>query len=185
MSKIQCKPLPQLSSKNITNFKKYIDVRGADECWPWKISKNKDGYGKFIIHFPGTLGSPDSARTFFSSRIAFYVYYGRDPYPLLVLHTCDNPACCNPRHLFLGTDLDNKRDMASKGREARGLRSGVHTHPERFPKGESHYAAKLTKKDVDEIRSAYSCGYSQYEIAERFEVTRSNISRIVNNETWK
>lgn len=83
-----------------------IDVRGADECWPWKArSRHFFGYG--MINMRGKVIP--------SNRATWSVMFG-DPGAMHVLHSCDNPACCNPLHLRLGTDLDNKRDMNSKGR---------------------------------------------------------------------
>lgn len=92
--------------------------------------------------------------------------------PEEVCHKCDNPLCINPEHLFAGTHQDNMRDMSVKGRfgVTRGERSGM---------------AKLTTANVLEIRQLYATGnYYQYEIGERFGVSRSCIKNIINKQRW-
>lgn len=80
--------------------------RGPDDCWP-SINVNKtSGYGFF--HFKG--------RYWLAHRLAYAIHYGSDPGPLLVRHKCDNPLCCNPAHLVVGTNLDNARDRQERGR---------------------------------------------------------------------
>jgi hypothetical protein len=81
--------------------------RGSDaECWNWRDSVNRWGYGKVI----------DGGVRLTSSRAAWTVTFGPIPDSKWVLHTCDNPRCCNPKHLYLGTVLENNRDMIARGR---------------------------------------------------------------------
>ena len=87
-----------------------VDRRGPEECWPWLGGTTDHGYGR--ITFRDENGDNHWTR---ASRAAWIVTFG-DPGELLVCHRCDNPSCCNPAHLFLGTDEDNHRDMAAKGR---------------------------------------------------------------------
>jgi hypothetical protein len=85
------------------------NLRKPSECWPWKGGMNNKGYGKFKF-----LGKTVSAH-----RIAFLFEYGYLPKkPHEVCHTCDNPPCCNPTHLFEGTRSDNMRDCVKKGRSS-------------------------------------------------------------------
>lgn len=79
-----------------------VDRRGPDECWEWTTGRERYGYGHSVL---GT-----------ASRVAWELTNGPIPDGQRVLHSCDNPPCCNPRHLFLGTQLDNVRDMMAKGR---------------------------------------------------------------------
>lgn len=82
-------------------------LKGTDqECWLWNASRIKDGYGKFSVS--GVYQQ--------SHRISWQLTNGPIPDGLCVLHRCDNPPCVNPNHLFLGTNLDNVRDMFAKGR---------------------------------------------------------------------
>jgi len=93
-------------------------VRGApDACWEWQGATDKDGYGRIGR---GGRGAPNNP----AHRVAFEISRGPIPYGLLVCHHCDNPPCCNPAHLFLGTHQDNQADKVAKGRQARGSTAG-------------------------------------------------------------
>ena len=84
-------------------------VQKADGCWPWIASIGTDGYGKFWVR----------GRTTHAHRVAWELTHGQipDDDPRLVCHHCDNPPCCNPAHLFLGTHSENAQDMVRKGRD--------------------------------------------------------------------
>lgn len=88
----------------------------------------------------------------------------------LVCHHCDNRACCNPRHLFYGSFLDNFADMRRKGRSNRGERNGN---------------AKLTAKKVRQIRELAAGGKMQKDIAAEFGLSKVYVSRIVTGYSWK
>src|SRR4051794_16613165 len=92
--------LPPLTAQQIKRFHSYVDRRGDDDCWPWKRAQLKGGYGGFKI----------AKRMLRANRVAHFIHTGTDPLDLFVCHSCDNPICCNPAHLFLGTVLDNTRD---------------------------------------------------------------------------
>lgn len=103
-----------------------------------------------------------------------------------VCHRCDNPACVNCDHLFLGTNEENTADRVSKGRSAAGDRSGPALRPERMPRGEAHGRAKLTNAAVIEIRRRYAAGgTSQPKLAREFGVDHTVIGDIVRREKWK
>jgi hypothetical protein len=87
-----------------------VNILGADDCWEWRGQRDKDGYGQCAFH-----GSIRRAH-----RLAFRFTTGEES--KVVCHRCDNPACCNPHHLFGGTQTDNIRDRDRKGRMARGQR---------------------------------------------------------------
>lgn len=90
--------------------------RGPDgACWPWLASRlGTDGYGQFTLMTPG--GISRKQLHLYAHRVAWIVTYGDIPEGISVLHSCDTPTCVNPAHLFLGTQLDNMRDAAAKGR---------------------------------------------------------------------
>jgi hypothetical protein len=88
-----------------------IDRRGPDECWPWTGKRNAHGYG--MIHIGKVDGRWRETR---ATRIAYATAFGEFDSSLNVCHRCDNPICCNPAHLFLGTQQDNIADMQKKGR---------------------------------------------------------------------
>jgi hypothetical protein len=101
-------PTPENIEKK---FWEHTDVRGPDECWPWKLAPGNAGYGLVTLwKFKRT-----------AHRVSYELHHG--PIPDLggnhggcVLHKCDNRICVNPNHLFLGTQGDNMRDMFAKGR---------------------------------------------------------------------
>jgi hypothetical protein len=102
--------------------------------------------------------------------VAYALARGQAPdASILVCHTCDNPPCCNPVHLFEGSPADNSHDRDAKGRQQRG---------------ERHSRARLTEADIRAIRAAYAEGASQQAIASRYGVTQVNISAIVRRKAW-
>lgn len=133
-------------------------------CWEWQHTRHDHGYGITYLNFKAAK----------AHRVAFYLHHGRWPMPY-ALHFCDNPPCCNPKHLFEGTHLENMRDAADKGR----MRSNPHH-------GEDTWNAKLTWEVVEQIRIERSTlKTSMYTIAKKHGVSRGCISHVVNNHTWK
>ena len=126
---------------------------GPDACWPYMGSRNSSGYGG--------LGGKDGS----THRAAHESENGPIPDGMSVCHRCDNPPCCNPAHLFLGTVLDNSRDMVSKGRspDTRNERSGK---------------AKLTNAQIEEIRERWGSGETLKSLAREFRVSSSYLTRV-------
>jgi len=130
------KPIPNLSAKDLERFWSHVDKRGDDECWEWQAAKDKYGRGKFTLNHS----------TFLSNRLAYFISHGSIDDALGVLHTCDHPFCCNPRHLFQGTQLDNIRDMMRKGRQNfdnlhhYGNDHWTRKHPELLKRGDEHWS---------------------------------------------
>lgn len=139
---------------------------GPDACWLWSVGKNDKGYGMFLI----------DGQRIRAHRIAWALSKGSIPnddsyHGLCVLHRCDVPACCNPSHLFLGTNADNVADRESKHRNC---------------PGEVNVSAKLTNKQALEIRALYSVGDTTYnKLASQFGVSKITIKSIIRRETWK
>lgn len=136
---------------------------GDDECWGWTGATSEKGYG---VIGKGRRGEG----TMKASRASWLIHHGELPADKAVCHTCDNPPCTNPKHLFLGTLLENNDDKQAKGRQVRG---------------ETSYA-KLTDAQVVEIRRRYAAREgSQYTLAREFGVSRSAIGMIVNGQRRK
>lgn len=142
-------------------WKKADRSGGPDACWPWRGARNRKGYGRFNVE-----GANRHAH-----RVA-YALAGSDPGDLCVLHRCDNPACVNPGHLFLGTNADNNRDMCQKGR-ARPCR------------GSQNGRAKLTEHDVREIRRLHAAGHGCKRLARQFGVSAFAVLTIFNGQGWR
>ena len=87
-----------------------FDRANDGSCWRWRGNKNQAGYGQFRVGRHGRVWS--------AHRVSWMLKNGDIPPKMLVLHRCDNPGCCNPDHLFLGTAKDNMQDCLNKGRRA-------------------------------------------------------------------
>jgi hypothetical protein len=98
-----------ISDKLISRVWSYVDERGPDDCWPWTRSRYATGYGQ--IRVGGADGS-----VFEASRVVFAIVNGEAGPEIDVRHACDNPPCCNPRHLLSGTTRDNILDAIERGR---------------------------------------------------------------------
>jgi hypothetical protein len=138
-----------------------VNRNGPNGCWIWTGGKGRRGYGR-IQH---------EGRTRAAHCVAYELTHGPIENDLLVCHTCDNPPCVNPAHLFLGTAKDNTQDALRKGRM---------TH------GEKQWTAKLTAEAVIEIRHLYAQhAMGARALSKRFGVCETNIWCIVKRETWK
>jgi hypothetical protein len=129
-------------------------------CVVYTGPKTHNGYGEFWL-------GENNVR---AHRYAFTIAKGKIPYGMIVMHTCDNPACCNPDYLILGTVEDNIQDRVAKGRSG-----GAHA-------GSAHHKAKLTE---DQVQYAANSKESQVEVARRLGVSQSVISRIRSKKAWR
>ena len=134
-------------------------VRNGDGCWEWMLARNHNGYGKF-----GAQGER-------AHRAAWKLTNGPIPDGLLVLHRCDNRACCRPDHLFLGTPADNMRDMALKGRCSKV--------------GNPSMRANMTAELIRAIRARCTAGEQSKQIAKALGVHRNTVGRIARGESYR
>ena len=133
---------------------------GPNGCLEWQGYRKPKGYG--------TIGSGGQyGKMLRTHRVAFEEANGSIPDGMCVLHSCDNPPCCNPDHLFLGVDVDNVADRDAKGRTAKGEKNG---------------SAKLTREQVEAIRVDSRL---HREIAVDYGVCRSQVSYIKRGAYWR
>lgn len=137
----------------------WAKVARTPGCWIWNGCHTSAGYGQIRLH----------GEAVYAHRLSWEMKNGPVPVGIEVLHKCDNPACVNPEHLFLGTQSDNINDCVAKGRFNR-------------PFGEVHPRAKLTKNQVEEIRKSK---ISQRKLAQQYEVSRWAIQSILHGRSWR
>ena len=100
----------QKTGKKQQDFWFFVNIRNENECWPWLGKLNQWGYGIFRIN--GFCGM--------AHRIAYEKTTNTNIKGLIAMHICDNPKCCNPKHIILGTHADNQADKVAKNRQAKG-----------------------------------------------------------------
>jgi len=137
-----------------------VEISRVGHCWVWTAATDRDGYGHIAVN-----GEQSQAH-----RVAWELANGPIPDGLCVLHTCDNPPCVNPAHLWIGTRADNTADMMAKGRHLSHV-------------GTNHPSAKLNDQAVRDIRA--SASLSCAEVAAKHGVSERTVHRIWRGETWK
>ncbi len=140
----------------------WASVQRSDNasCWPWLKSTQRSGYGR--LAFKGSrMGS---------HQIAWILVNGPIGNGLCVLHKCDNPTCCNPSHLFLGTNNDNIADRMAKGRSVVGSK---------------HKKSKLTEETVRQAREDRALGLTYTELEKKYGVTRATLHAAISGEAWR
>jgi hypothetical protein len=149
---------------DIERFWSYVDIKGFFDCWEWTGHLHKKGYGWFKLD-----GKWQSTH-----RISWKLSNGEIPKGMSILHKCDNRACCNQAHLFLGTQVDNMADMVAKGRSAMcslpGSKDGM---------------SKLTEEQVICIRVLFQAGITIAELARMYKISWTTIGEAVKRKTWK
>lgn len=180
---VEYRSIPPLSQQTLIRFRQKVDVRGPDECWEWRASKDSCGYGQF--HIGSRIDR--SHKLFHAHRVAWVIAYGTIPSGLCVCHRCDVPGCQNPAHLFLGTHKENAADRERKGRgnPARGESSGRRKHPERYRRGERSPSAKLTEHEVFAIRRRYAVGgITQKTLGREYGIGQPETWCIIHRKRW-
>lgn len=147
------------SVTNVDAFWSRVDMTDQDGCWEWQGARTDRGYGVYAP-LPGVL-----LRT---HRVAYALHNNGIDDELFVCHTCDNPSCCNPSHLFLGTPKDNNDDKMAKGRH-------------KSASGESNPQSKLT---AEKARLIYLDKRTNREIGQEFGVSSSLVSMIRKRTIW-
>jgi hypothetical protein len=191
-----------LAVSQADRFWSHVDKSaGPDGCWPWKLGKDKDGYGKFAIN---TRVNGVQVQKHVKAHSHAWSLANGKPWPKgkLCLHSCDNPPCCNPEHATPGTQLENRRDCKAKGRTAtkasgthmsvvhpetlaRGERHWCKTHPEKIKRGEKHPNSKATPEIVKAIRAEYIPRKNVHELAARYGLNKDTVVSIAMGRSWK
>lgn len=153
--------IPTLTPQEIQRFWNCVNIRDKNDCWNWNTGKTPRGYGWFSFQNEDHL----------APRVSFFLSFGVNPGKWCVLHECDHPPCCNPKHLFLGTRKDNHADMIAKQRWTP-------------PKGIRNSHAKLTEAQVKEIRTLYKSFPPAY-AAKLYGVSKDLVYNVKVGKTWK
>lgn len=154
------------ASADMRRFMKYVRV--SPDCWEW-VGAKSGGYGSFGVE----------KRILRAHRFMWAAVNGAIPAGMCICHRCDNPACVNPGHLFLGTNHDNVMDRVAKGRSVVSEAFVRTSAP-----GERNRHAKLTEADVLRIRSLRG-SHSTRQLMAMYGVTKTAINKIVNRTAWR
>lgn len=156
-----------MNSPSVTErFWPKVAVGGPDDCWEWQAARMPHGYGAFRIG--GRKGKTHAAHRWLWSQLN-----GEVPEDMFICHHCDNPPCCNPRHLFLGTHADNMRDMFAKQRRQAAL-------------GEQNGKSKATENLVRHIRATYTGRRGELkELIQTTGLHKNTLQAILTRRTWR
>jgi len=143
------------------DFWSLIDKKSENECWNWTKTVNKWGYGRFRFN-----GLNEMAH-----RVSYELHTGKKINGLVAMHICDNPRCCNPKHLVIGTHADNQLDKFKKNRQAKGEIIGT---------------SLLTEMQVKEARSKYKPRVMTYKmLANEYGVCKDTMQKAIRGIYWK
>lgn len=151
----------EISKEWADRFNAKWKLNKVNGCWEWAGSLTTQGYGQIKI--------PKTRRQMPAHRLSYLLHRGMIPPDRYALHKCDNRKCVNPDHLFIGTKLDNARDMVSKNRHCFGERQGGH---------------KLSEADARKILELIDAGMKQIRIAEMMGIGPMQVSRIKHGTRW-
>jgi HNH endonuclease len=170
-------PLPRTEFRE----KFWERVNRGEGCWEWQGRRQHNGYGRLWV--------VDTKSEQAAHRVAWQVTYGFIPDGIQVCHRCDNPPCCNPDHLFLGTKHDNMQDCAGKGRNVMQQKPELSSlarprNPEHQVRGERQGSSKLTADQVRAIRAMRASGRPSSEIAARFGISAGHVRKVSAGRAW-
>lgn len=154
----------ELTDSDRSRLNKQMGSGEEDSCWEWKGTKDKHGYGIFTV----------GRKLYKAHRVAYFMHHKYIDPELMCCHSCDNPGCVNPDHLWLGTQVENMLDRDTKGRTRTG-----HLY------GGDNPGAKLSETDVIWIRENYDPKiWSARKLARHFKVSQTKIRQILTFKSW-
>lgn len=156
-------------------------VKKTKGCWEWQgyCARKGKGHGSLSVRAL-------SKKPMYAHRVAWILTKGPIPKGKHVLHRCDNPPCCRPGHLFLGTQRINNLDRDAKGRTASGNRNGSRTRPDRRAVGERCGSSKMTAEKVKALRRDWATGkYTQRQLGRKYKISQQQVSVIVTGKHWR
>jgi len=150
-----------MTSKTILErFMDKVELIPFHTCWEWTAGLFSNGYPQFWLNGTNRMGN----------RVSYELFIGPIPGGLVICHSCDNPTCVNPAHLWAGTMADNHKDRNNKGRQATG---------------EKHGSSKLSLAQVIQIRTRLRNGERGCNLCKEFGVRDAVISKIGKRQIWK
>lgn len=175
-----------MNESDIRRFWAKVDVRGPDECWPWTAARSRAGYG--LLKWRQASGQ--GWRMIGAHRVSLMIATGQGQKDgQFVLHSCDNPCCCNPKHLRFGTPKDNSDDAWTRGRATppplhAGDSHPSRTRPERRPRGATMWNQTLTEAQARQIFSLHMAGATVADIAARVGCAAHAVADVVRGRSW-
>lgn len=162
---------PEMQARAMDRFWPKVNIAGPNECWEWMgcvLPHGKAGllYGRFF---------PIRTRGMTAHRVAFLFTHGEVPDELFVCHSCDNPPCCNPAHLWLGTAKENAQDRDRKGRQK----------PAGSKSGDQNPNSKLSDQIVTKARRRVIGGETIQSLADECGISDVSLGAAVRGVTWK
>jgi hypothetical protein len=152
----------KISVELVERFHEKWKLNKRSGCWEWTASVAGKGYGQIKL--------PGERRQIYAHRLSYLIHYGHLADDLLICHTCDNPKCVKPSHLFVGTPADNLQDMKAKDRHLHGTRN------------------KKSKLSDDQVRHAHRLsaeGMSQGKIAKVLNVAQSTVFKLLKGDRYQ